>query len=62
MGGIFSKPKAPPAPPPPEPPIVQGAPGEAEITKKKYARSGRGGTLLTGHLIPRNIGKKRLLG
>lgn len=49
--------------PPPDPPIVQGAPGEAatDVTRR-LIKSGRGGNILTGQLIPKNIGKKRLLG
>lgn len=45
----------------PDPPIVQGKTGEAGV-KKKLVKSGRGGTILTGQLIPQNIGKSRLLG
>lgn len=49
--------------PTPDPPIVQGRPGEAAVSRKvKLIKAGRGGTILTGQLIPQNIGKKRLLG
>jgi len=73
MGGLFSQPKAPTivppqlpkpkAPPKPEPPIAQGQPGEAVTDiKSKHIKAGRAGTILTGQLAPRKVGKKRLLG
>ena len=46
----------------PDAPIAMGTEGEAAITtEKKLVKSGRGGTILTGALVPKNIGK-RILG
>ena len=47
----------------PDPPIVGGQPGEgATAQKRKLIVSGRRGTILTGQLTPKKIGKKGLLG
>ena len=46
----------------PDAPIAMGTEGEAAITTdNKLVKSGRGGTILTGALVPKNIGK-RILG
>ena len=65
MGGILSKPKAPKMQPLPKPdaPIVQGQEGDALTDiKNRLILAGRGGTKKAGPLIPKNVGKKRLLG
>lgn len=63
MGGLFSKPKKPDPLPIPDAPIAAGQPGKAVTdVKSKFIKAGRGGTILTGQLIPKNIGKRRLLG
>ena len=66
MGGILRRgqlitPKA--RLPKPDPPIAQGQEGEAvsDINSKKI-KAGRRGTLLTGQLSPKRVGKKGLLG
>jgi len=46
----------------PDAPIGSGTPGEGSLyQKRKIVKSGRGGTILTGALVPKNIGK-RILG
>lgn len=47
--------------PKPDPPVVQGQAGVTSANRR-IVKAGRGGTILTGQLIPRNIGKSRLLG
>ena len=49
--------------PKPDPPIVQGqAGGGATDVERRFVRAGRRGTLLTGQLSPKKVGKKGLLG
>ncbi len=61
MGGIFSKPPKPAPLPKPDPPIAQGQPGEAVTdVRNKFIKSGRGGSILTGALVPKNVGKRTL--
>ena len=46
----------------PDAPIGSGSPGEGSLyQKRKIVKSGRGGTILTGALVPQNVGK-RILG
>ena len=66
MGGILRRgqlitPKA--RLPKPDPPIVQGqAGGGATDVERRLVKAGRRGTLLTGQLAPKKVGKKGLLG
>jgi hypothetical protein len=62
LNKMFQKPKAPTPPPPPAPlpKLEQAMPGE-EGTRRR-PRRGRSSTILTGDLIPMDIGKKTLLG
>ena len=60
---LFPKPPEPDPLPIPDPPIVQGQPGPAAAAqKRKLIKAGRGGTILTGQLAPKKVGKKGLLG
>ena len=60
---IFPQPPGPAPLPIPDPPIVQGQPGTAtSAQKRKLIKAGRGGTILTGQLAPKKVGKKGLLG
>ena len=62
LGNLFKKPKAPPPPPLPEPtPTLEASTGEEPVTRKRIRR-GRSATILTGELVPMDIGKKTLLG
>lgn len=62
MGGLFSKPKTPP-PEKSKPPIGVPEKGEADIMKeRKIIKSGRGGTILAGQLVPKNTEKASILG
>ena len=49
----------------PDPPIVQGiqqqAAGATDV-ERRLVKAGRRGTLLTGQLAPKRVGKKGLLG
>ena len=51
--------------PKPDPPIVQGiqqqAAGATDV-ERRLVKAGRRGTLLTGQLAPKRVGKKGLLG
>lgn len=62
MGGLFggSPVKAPEVPPPP--PIPEADEGVSDEARRRMRRKGRKETIITGELVPEDVGKKTLLG
>jgi len=61
MGSMFSKPSVPDPPPVPDPVPIPEIEDEA-VAQTMRKRKGRSQTILTGDLVPPDVGQRTLLG